>query len=100
MRDNLPTSGPRNHETAIINLDGISGRGTHWVAYRKIGRVATYFDSFGDLPPPVELVHYFRKGTHAVEKIMYNYEREQKYNTVVCGHLCLKFLSLPITRKN
>lgn len=90
MRDDLPASGPRYNESAIINLDSIDGPGTHWVAYKKRGGLVTYFDSFGNLPPPTELVRYF---TNSANKIFYNYQRLQRFNTVWCGHLCLQFLS-------
>lgn len=92
MLDNLPTTGPKYNENAIVNLDRMSGRGTHWVSYSKSGHSVNYFDSFGDLPPPNELVNYFHKGPHPTYKIEYNYDRQQKFNTVWCGHLCLKFL--------
>ena len=92
MRDNLPNSPPRHIESAILNLDGIRGKGTHWVAYKKRGGVVEYYDSYGDLPPPEELVKYLRRGSKAI-KIVYNYDRQQDYNTVWCGHLCFKFLS-------
>lgn len=93
MRDNLPKYGPLYYESAIVNLDSQHGSGTHWVAYKKHGGVVTYFDSFGDLPPPTELIRYFSKGPYAALKIFYNHQRQQKFNTVWCGHLCLKFLS-------
>lgn len=92
MLDNLPKMGPKYNENAIVNLDRLSGRGTHWVAYSKYGHFVNYFDSFGNLPPPNELIKYFHKGSYPTHKIVYNYEREQKFNTVWCGHLCLKFL--------
>lgn len=92
MRDNLPKFGPNNNECAIVNLDSIYGAGTHWVAYSKFSSTVSYFDSFGDLPPPIELIEYFHKGTKLVPKIIYNYDRQQNFNTVWCGHLCLKFL--------
>lgn len=86
-RDNLP-----NHfkyqESAIVNLDSENGIGSHWVAYKKIGGKVYYFDSFGNLPPPIELQKYF-KGC----SIEYNYIKHQSYNTLNCGHLCLYFLS-------
>lgn len=88
MRDDLPRGGPRKTETGIVNLDSSRGSGTHWVAYRKIGNSVTYFDSFGNLRPPVELEKYFGPKV----KIDYNYKRKQNFNSVVCGHLCLKFL--------
>jgi len=93
MRDSLPIGGPRRYEAAIINLDSIKGVGTHWVAYRKNNYNVTYYDSFGDLPPPSELVHYLRSGREASRNIYYTYDRQQDFGSVWCGHLCLKFLS-------
>ena len=87
MRNELPASGPRNQECAIVNLDDKNGPGTHWVAYKKHYNKINYFDSFGQLPPPLELVKYFGRGN-----IKYNYDRYQDFDTFHCGHLCLKFL--------
>jgi hypothetical protein len=95
MRDSLPKSGPIRNEAAIINLDSISGVGTHWVAYRKKKSEVTYYDSFGDLPPPIELTHYLQSGSNAAKNIYYTYERQQDFGSVWCGHLCLKFLKQP-----
>lgn len=47
-----------------------------------------YFDSFGNLQPPTDLMKYL--GADTVE---YNPIRYQEYNTVICGHLCLEFLA-------
>ena len=88
MRNALPRSGPRTNEAAVINLDDKTGPGTHWVAYRKTGNNVEYFDSFGNLKPPKELVKYLK-----VDGIKYNYNQYQKFDTFNCGHLCLKFLS-------
>lgn len=88
MRNSLPPSGPLYRESAIVNLDSNSGRGTHWVAYRKNGDDVVYFDSFGDLQPPLDLMLYL-----AVDFVKYNSVRYQDYGTVNCGHLCLQFLS-------
>ncbi|KAL4091149.1 hypothetical protein QTP88_025886 [Uroleucon formosanum] len=52
-RDRLSTR-PKRRESAIINLDTENGTGTHWVAYKKIGNQVEYYDSFGNLPPPLE----------------------------------------------
>jgi hypothetical protein len=93
MRDSLPVRGPRRYEAAIVNLDSMRGRGTHWVAYRKVASHVTYYDSFGDLKPPLELVQYLKSGPEAAKTINYTYERQQKFDTVWCGHLCLQFLS-------
>lgn len=88
MRNALPTT-PNVNESAIVNLDNDFGPGTHWIAYKKRGKHVIYFDSFGDLRPPNELIKYFGKNVN----IKYNKDRVQDFNTEVCGHLCLKFLS-------
>lgn len=88
MRDTLPSNGPKFREAVIVNLDDIRGPGTHWVAYRKTGGYVVYFDSFGNLKPPKDLVNYL-----GVDNIKYNYKSYQNFNTHICGHLCLKFLS-------
>ena len=88
MKNKLPSQGPHQTESAIVNLDNSSGPGTHWVAYRKTKNKVIYFDSFGDLPPPVELMYYW----NACE-VKYNYHRFQEYDSFNCGHLCLKFLT-------
>lgn len=87
MRDSLPAR-PLVYETAIVNLDSSSGTGTHWVCYRKRQNRVVYFDSFGNLRPPAELVNYFGPSIN----IEYNYERRQGFDSVICGHLCLEFL--------
>lgn len=87
MRDDLPKSGPKTNESGVLNLEDKTGRGTHWVAYKKRGNVVEYFDSFGNLKPPLEVVRYFKNCI-----INYNHDRYQQFNTQNCGHLCLKFL--------
>lgn len=87
MRNALPKK-PKVNESAIVNLDNKENPGTHWVAYIKRKNQVIYFDSFGDLGPPKELIKYFGKNVN----IKYNYERFQNFNTYTCGHLCLEFL--------
>ena len=94
MRNDLPPGGPHFRESAIVNLDDKDGPGTHWVAYRKRGDNVMYFDSFGDLQPPQDLMMYL-----GVAYVKYNYERFQKFNTYNCGHLCLKFLCENLDRQ-
>jgi len=62
MRDDLPKTGPRRQESAILNLDDSQGPGTHRVAYQKTGDHVTYFDSFGNLRPPSELIEFLGAG--------------------------------------
>lgn len=87
MRDTLPTK-PRKIECAVLNLDSSANPGTHWVAYVKKTDYCEYFDSFGDLKPPLELQKYLKS-----VPINYNYMRYQTFGTINCGHLCLKFLN-------
>lgn len=91
MRDDLPESKPWLQECGVVNLDGSKGTGTHWVAYKKNGKQVHYYDSFGDLSPPRELVAYLRRGDRTVN-IDYNYNRDQNFDSVRCGHHCLEFL--------
>lgn len=86
MRDKLPKK-PKQIECGIVNLDSYKNTGTHWVAYVKLNDYCEYFDSFGDLKPPLELSKYLNK-----RKIFYNYQNYQNFNSIRCGHLCLKFL--------
>lgn len=87
MRDTLP-EGSKVYESGILNLDLSCNEGTHWVAYIKRKNSVLYFDSFGYLKPPLELVKYFGANTD----ICYNSTAYQTYNQINCGHLCLEFL--------
>lgn len=93
MRDDLPER-PLFNESGIVNLDNTSGPGTHWVCYKKMDNKVFYFDSLGNLPPPNELLQYFK----SADDIMYNYDVKQKGNTSICGHLCLEFLATDISQ--
>lgn len=91
MRNNLPSK-PRKNECAILNLDDKNNPGTHWTAFVINGKDIKYFDSMGNLKPPLEVIKYFR--SVGSPKIIYNYNRYQNFNSYECGHLCLKFLYL------
>uniref|UniRef100_A0A8D9A9I4 Ubiquitin-like protease family profile domain-containing protein n=1 Tax=Cacopsylla melanoneura TaxID=428564 RepID=A0A8D9A9I4_9HEMI len=84
--DEIPKK-PGKYEIGVVNLDKSQNRGTHWCAYVKKDNTVYYYDSFGNLRPPLELKTYL---THS--KILYNYDTDQKYGSVNCGHLCLKFI--------
>jgi hypothetical protein len=88
MRDNLPKT-IKKSETGIVNLDTSAGEGTHWVAYSKKGPLVTYFDSYGNLRPPNELIQYF-SSVGSVD-IRYNYIPYQE-NSYICGHLVIQYL--------
>jgi len=84
MRTTLST-GVRRNESGIVNLDNAVGPGTYWVAYAKRENRAIYFDSFGNLRPPNELVQYLENN---VTQIEYNHTPHQSNY----GQLFLQFL--------
>ena len=83
-----------NDECFILNTDVSSSSGTHWVAVNivdssgeSVADVTAYnFDSFG-LEPMEEIKRYCK------EPRVHNSFEFQKPNEVICGHLCLYFLS-------
>lgn len=88
MRDNLPSIKPWKNECMVINHDSIRNSGTHWTCYVKKDTNVFYFDSYGKLAPPLELIRYLGSNCN----IYYNSKRYQEFDTIICGHLCLKFL--------
>lgn len=90
MRNKLPKK-IHKYETGIINLDGYNGEGTHWTAYVKHNKHINYFDSFGNLRPPKEVISYFLSdGSKNI--IQYNYTQYQSFNSFICGQLALQFI--------
>lgn len=87
MRDTLPKK-PRKIECWILNHDSAQSTGTHWTALAKIDNMAWYFDSFGNLRPPLEVITYLGDKI----QLVLNYHTYQNVNSLDCGHLCLKFL--------
>ena len=85
-RDRLPKK--IRKECGIINLDDMTGPGTHWVCYRNINNVVEYFDSFG-LIMPNEALTYFRTSG---KRIVYSMDEIQNRSTVLCGYWCLYYL--------
>lgn len=90
MRDTLSKKKkPKTRECWILNHGSSHTNGTHWTALAKNYSVVFYFDSFGKLPPPLEVIDYLNKTS---VQLYYNAKKYQNYGSVICGHLCLKFL--------
>lgn len=87
MRDRLPKK-PWKQECGIINLDNHTSPGTHWTSYCKQNKNTYYYDSFGNLQPPGELIEYLGSDSN----VYYNYRKDQGYKTSNCGQLCIQFL--------
>ena len=57
MKDELPQK-INKIKCGIINLENANQSGSHWVAYYKNNDKKYYFNSYGNAPPPNELVKY------------------------------------------
>jgi hypothetical protein len=88
MRDRLPRK-PWKREATIVNLDSSEGPGTHWVCFRKSGNMVEYFDTYGDLRPPLEVQRYLFGNFISYNKTVFQHLFSKKE---FCGHLCLQFL--------
>lgn len=90
MRDELlKKSKPKIKECWVLNHGSTQTDGTHWSAVCIEYDKAYYFDSFGKLAPPLEVVKYV--GDVDIQ-LYYNTKKYQNYGTNICGHLCLRFL--------
>ena len=81
MRDTLPPK-PLQTELAILNLDSIQNKGTHWTLYFKNNNTCYFYDSYGQ-DPPAELFAYLKQHIWTSTFVM------QDLGTKYCGHLCL-----------
>ena len=93
MRDELPEQ-PDEKECGIVNFNKSSEPGSHWVAYYKDGNERIYFDSFGCVAP-IEIRKYLKTTKEFLDSepvIQRNTDIVQKFNTEVCGQLCIYVL--------
>ena len=93
MRDELPEQ-PEEKECGIVNFNKSSEPGSHWVAYYKDGNERIYFDSFGCVAP-IEIRKYLKTTKEFLDSepvIQRNTDMVQKFNTEVCGQLCIYVL--------
>lgn len=83
MRDELKS--PQDNECMVINTDHSRNAGTHWTCLFVKNGKSYYFDPYG-FPPMLEIVNYCK------EPRFYNTFRIQKFNEIICGHLCIFML--------
>ncbi|GFT84273.1 uncharacterized protein TNCV_1150641 [Trichonephila clavipes] len=93
--DTLPKK-MRKNENGIINLDIITGDGTHWVCYYNDPKYEfiEYFDPFGeymsdDYELPEEIEKYLKTSN---KHIRYSSNFLQKPSSVKCGYYCMKYI--------
>ncbi len=92
-RDGLPDR-PNEKECGVVNFNKSSEPGSHWVAYYKNGDERKYFDSFGCVAP-TEIRKYLKTSQEFDNDepvIQRNTDIVQKYNTEICGQLCVYVL--------
>ena len=84
-RDNLPNK--IKDRAYVINLDGHSDIGTHWVALYVKSNDITYFSSFGVQHIPKEINVFIKN-----RNIKANIFRIQAYDKIMCGYFCTGFI--------
>ena len=95
-RDNLPkrNSIKIKDGACIINLDGYSDIGTHWIASYVQNNDVTYFDSFGVEHIPKEIKTFIGN-----KNIKTNIFRIQAYDSIMCGYCCIGFIDFMLSGK-
>ena len=83
-RDNLPKV---KDGAYVINLDGYSDIGTHWIALYVQNNDVTYFDSFGVEHNPEEIKTFIDN-----KNIKINVFRIQAYDLIMCGYFFIGFI--------
>ena len=84
-RNNLPNKIKKG--VYVINLDECENTGTHWVALFVKPKYTVYFDSFGIEHIPKEINKFINND------IKNNIFRIQAYDSIMCGHFCIKFIN-------
>ena len=91
MREEL-LKNPWENECGIVNFKESTEPGTHWVAYYKDGKNRFYFDSYGQVILQ-EIADYLKTDVEKEKPVIArNTDIVQKFNTRICGHLCLYVL--------
>ena len=72
----------------VINLDGYSDIGTHWIALYVKNNDITYFDSFGVEHIPKEIKKFIDN-----KNIIANIFRIQAYDSIMCRYFCIGFIN-------
>ena len=98
-RDNLTKI---NDGAYIINLDGYSNIGTHWVTLYVQNNNVTYFDSFGLEYIPKEIKTFINRPSSSASHnkiIKTNIFRIQIYDSIMYGYFCIGFIDFILAGK-
>jgi hypothetical protein len=91
LRNKMPGE-PLPRECGVMNLDNKNG--THWTLFlcNKAHDIAVYIDPYGNLPPPPEILKYFKQ----YSLVYYNFDKFQfnfgEHPSFVCGQWVLLLL--------
>ena len=95
-RDNLFNNNNNIKNGAyIINLNEYHDIGTHWVVLYVNNKIVTYFDSFGVVHIPKEIMKFIVR-----KKIIINIYRIQAYDSIMCGYFCNGFINFMFNGKS
>ena len=72
----------------VINMDSDDNQGSHWIALYVHGKIAIYYDSFGE-ETPIPIVNFCKRGK---VRLIMNYQLVQYIDGTECGWYCLAFL--------
>ena len=92
-RGNLPNK--KKGGAYVINLDGYSDIGTHWIALYVKNNDITYFDSFEVEHIPKEVKAFINN-----KNIKTNIFRIQAYDSIMCGYFCIGFINFMLKGKS
>ena len=81
---------PKNPDNGfyIINFDKTGEPGSHWVGVEIGKNYNTYFDSYGQAPPPFHHLLKFLSG----KKLRRNRKQVQHQYSTTCGQWCMYFI--------
>ena len=95
-RDNLFNNNNNIKNGAyVINLNEYHDIGTHWVVLYVNNKIVTYFDSFGVVHIPKEIMKFIVR-----KKIIINIYRIQAYDSIMCGYFCNGFINFMFNGKS
>ena len=98
-RDNLPEI---KDGAYVINLDGYSDIGTHWVTLYVKNNDVTNFDSFGVEKIPKEIRAFIDRPSSSAlhnKSIKANLFRIQAYDSIMCRYFCIGFIDFMLAGK-
>ena len=93
LRDNLPNK--IKDGTCVTNLDEYSDIGTHWILLYVKNNDITYFDSFGVVHIPKEIIKLIGR-----KNVIVNIFRIQAFDSIMCGYFCIGFINFMLKSKS